>query len=131
MGGQPDAEVRRQTDGHGQGRRGALGRCQGERGCHEQRREKSNRELQAPLIGRIALESLGSHGDEFEDVEEHAKLTVDARGMRRDYLQTLGEFQDFYRRECAKANVDYVPMETSVSFDKALLEYLLQRQKRF
>ena len=68
---------------------------------------------------------------EFEDVEEHAKLTLDARGMRGDYLKSLAEFQDFYRRECAKANIDYVPMDTSVSFDKALLEYLLQRQKRF
>jgi uncharacterized protein (DUF58 family) len=68
---------------------------------------------------------------EFEDVEEPNKLTIDARGMRRAYLQTLGEFQDFYRAECAKANVDYVPMDTSVSFDKALLEYLIQRQKRF
>jgi uncharacterized protein (DUF58 family) len=68
---------------------------------------------------------------EFEDAEDHNKLTIDARGMRNDYLRTLGEFQDFYRSECAKANIDYVPMDTSVSFDKALLEYLLSRQKRF
>src|SRR2546430_1814777 len=31
---------------------------------------------------------------EFEDVEDHDKLTIDARGMRGDYLQTLGEFQE-------------------------------------
>jgi uncharacterized protein (DUF58 family) len=68
---------------------------------------------------------------EFEDAEDHNKLTIDARGMRGDYLQSLAQFQDFYRRECAKANIDYVPMDTSVSFDKALLEYLLSRQKRF
>ena len=68
---------------------------------------------------------------EFEDVEDHNKLTIDARGMRDDYLQTLGEFKEFYRKECAKANIDYVAMDTSVSFDKALMEYLLQRQKRF
>jgi uncharacterized protein (DUF58 family) len=68
---------------------------------------------------------------EFEDVEDHNKLTIDARGMRNDYLQSLSEFQEFYRSECAKANIDYVPMDTSVSFDKALLEYLLSRQKRF
>jgi uncharacterized protein (DUF58 family) len=68
---------------------------------------------------------------EFEDVEEHDKLTVDARGIRSDYLGALGEFQEFYRRECAKANIDYVSMDTSISFDKALMEYLIQRQKRF
>jgi uncharacterized protein (DUF58 family) len=68
---------------------------------------------------------------EFEDVEEPKKLTIDARGMKRGYLETLAEFQEHYRTECAKANIDYVPMDTSVSFDRALLEYLLQRQKRF
>ena len=68
---------------------------------------------------------------EFEDVEEHDKLTLDARGMREDYLQAVGEFRRRYQAECAKANIDFVPMDTSVSFDKALMEYLLQRQKRF
>jgi len=68
---------------------------------------------------------------EFEDVEAPQKLTLDARNMRGDYLQSLADFQNYYREECAKANIDYVAMDTSVSFDKALLEYLLQRQRRF
>ncbi len=68
---------------------------------------------------------------EFEDVEDHQKLTLDARGMRDDYLKTLAEFQDTYRRECLKANIDYVAMDTSISFDRALTEYLVQRQRRF
>jgi uncharacterized protein (DUF58 family) len=68
---------------------------------------------------------------EFEDAEDHNKLIIDARGMRRDYLQAIGEFQEFYRGESAKANIDYVAMDTSVSFDRALMQYLLQRQKRF
>jgi uncharacterized protein (DUF58 family) len=68
---------------------------------------------------------------EFEDAEQHDKLTVDARGIRDDYLKSLADFQDTYRRECVKANIDYVAMDTSVSFDRALMQYLLQRQKRF
>jgi uncharacterized protein (DUF58 family) len=68
---------------------------------------------------------------EFRDVEEERKLTLDARNMRADYLQSLREFQENYREECAKANVDYVAMDTSVNFDRALMQYLLQRQKRF
>jgi uncharacterized protein (DUF58 family) len=68
---------------------------------------------------------------EFEDVEEDRKLLLDARHMRGDYLQSLGEFQQFYKDECSKARIDYVPMDTSVNFDRALMEYLLQRQKRF
>jgi uncharacterized protein (DUF58 family) len=68
---------------------------------------------------------------EFEDLEERKQLTVDAPGIRADYLRSVREFQERYRAECAKAQVDYVPMDTSVGFDKALLEYLLSRQKRF
>jgi uncharacterized protein (DUF58 family) len=67
---------------------------------------------------------------EFEDVEEDRKLTLDAKGMRRDYMQAVEEFREQYRTECAKANIDYVTMDTSVSFDKALMEYLLKRQRK-
>jgi uncharacterized protein (DUF58 family) len=68
---------------------------------------------------------------EFEDVETPEKLTIDAKGMRGDYLEAIRSFQAHYRAECAKANIDYVAMDTSVSFDKALMEYLVQRQRRF
>jgi uncharacterized protein (DUF58 family) len=68
---------------------------------------------------------------EFREVEGPGKLTLDARHMRGDYLKSLSEFQNLYRDECAKANIDYVAMDTSVNFDKALMEYLLQRQRRF
>jgi uncharacterized protein (DUF58 family) len=68
---------------------------------------------------------------EFADVETPDKLTIDAKGMRGDYMQALDSFRTTYREECSKANIDYVPMDTSVSFDKALLEYLVQRQRRF
>jgi uncharacterized protein (DUF58 family) len=68
---------------------------------------------------------------EFEDVETPEKLTIDAKGMRGDYLEAVRSFQATYRVECAKANIDYLAMDTSVSFDKALMEYLVQRQRRF
>jgi uncharacterized protein (DUF58 family) len=68
---------------------------------------------------------------EFEDVETPERLTLDAQGMREDYLAALAEFQDAYRKECSKAGVDYVAMDTSVNFDKALLQYLIGRQRRF
>jgi uncharacterized protein (DUF58 family) len=68
---------------------------------------------------------------EFKEVEGTGKLTLDARHMRGDYLKSLAEFKHFYKTECAKAAIDYVAMDTSVNFDKALMEYLLQRQRRF
>ena len=68
---------------------------------------------------------------EFEDVETPDKLTIDAKGMKADYLKSINDFRENCRTEAARANVDYVPMDTSIGFDKALLEYLIQRQRRF
>ncbi|MGL6097709.1 MAG: DUF58 domain-containing protein, partial [Fimbriiglobus sp.] len=68
---------------------------------------------------------------EFEDVESPDRIQVDARGIRDDYLAGVNEFRATYKKECGAANVDYVPMDTSVGFDKALLEYLTQRHRRF
>jgi uncharacterized protein (DUF58 family) len=78
-------------------------------------------EVQFPFEGLI----------EFTDVETPDRLTLDAKGMRADYLAAVHEFRETYRRECAKANIDYVAMDTSIGFDKALMEYLVQRQRRF
>lgn len=78
-------------------------------------------EVQFPFQGLV----------EFEDVENQEKLEVDARGIRDDYLSGVEEFRTMYKRECGLANVDFVTMDTSVGFDKALLEYLVQRQRRF
>lgn len=68
---------------------------------------------------------------EFEDVESHDKLTVDTQGIRSDYLQTVAEFCDRYRRECFSARIDYVPLHTGMAFDRALMSYLASRQKSF
>jgi|DewCreStandDraft_4_1066084.scaffolds.fasta_scaffold109107_1 uncharacterized protein (DUF58 family) len=68
---------------------------------------------------------------EFEDVESAERLTLDARAIKSDYLQALDEHCRRLRDEAARIDVDYVGMDTSVGFDKALLEYLIQRQRRF
>jgi hypothetical protein len=68
---------------------------------------------------------------DFEDVESPEHLEIDAQGIRDDYLAAVRALRERYRQECASANVDYVAMDTSVGFDKALLEYLVQRQRRF
>ena len=49
---------------------------------------------------------------------------------RPDYLAAVAAYREFFRSECAKARIDYLAMDTSVNFDRALMEYLLQRQRR-
>ncbi len=68
---------------------------------------------------------------QFEDSESGETVTVDATGFREDYLRQLEEFCQQYREGCNHLRIDYVPLDTSMPFDTALTEYLLQRQSRF
>lgn len=68
---------------------------------------------------------------DLKDPESGLNLVVDADGMRSDYLDAIKEHCETFRRECFKAGIDYVPINTSQPFDKALLEYLSQRKARF
>ncbi len=68
---------------------------------------------------------------EFEEPEAHQRLQVDATGIRQEYLDELEAFRERYRRECFQMGVDYVPLDTSMQFDKALIKYLASRRTRF
>jgi len=67
---------------------------------------------------------------ELEDPETHRRLALDADAFRHDYLGELESFRATYRRECAQARIDYVPLDTSMPFDRALTEYLVNRTNR-
>lgn len=67
----------------------------------------------------------------FQDPETQASLVLDAPGIRADYLDALRQLREQYQQECRKMGVDYVPLDTSLPFDRALVEYLSQRQARF
>jgi uncharacterized protein (DUF58 family) len=68
---------------------------------------------------------------DLKDPESGQSLILDAPAMRSDYLQALQELCGRYRKECASMGVDYVNLNTSQPFDKALVEYLSQRKARF
>lgn len=77
-------------------------------------------EVQFPFTGLV----------ELEDPETGDILQVDADAMRADYLSNLNEMRESYRQECFQIGIDYVPLSTSMPFDKALTEYLVTRQTR-
>jgi uncharacterized protein (DUF58 family) len=68
---------------------------------------------------------------EFEEPESHERLQVDASGFQGDYLEELNAFRETYRREARQSGLDYVPLDTSMPFDRALIEYLHSRKQRF
>lgn len=68
---------------------------------------------------------------EFEDPETGEIVQVDADGFRNEYLSQLEKFQELLKAGCGKLQIDYVPLSTATPFDKALTEYLINRQARF
>ncbi|HWL09015.1 MAG TPA: DUF58 domain-containing protein, partial [Planctomicrobium sp.] len=68
---------------------------------------------------------------ELRDPESGDILTVDAAGMRADYLDSLKQLREQYKSACRSMGADFVELDTSMRFDKALVEYLSQRKARF
>ena len=67
---------------------------------------------------------------ELEDPETHEKLEIDADGFRANYLEEVQKCRETYRRECFQCGVDFVELDTSMPFDRALTEYLVSRRAR-
>nr|WP_242631370.1 DUF58 domain-containing protein [Rubinisphaera italica] len=78
-------------------------------------------EVTFPFSGSVAL----------RDPETNEEMKLDASGMRRDYLDAMQALRDQYKKDCQNMGIDFVPIDTSQRFDKALIEYLSQRQARF
>ena len=56
---------------------------------------------------------------------------IDADAARAAYVGAVENFREEYRAWCFRAGVDYVPLDTSMQFDRALVEYLHNRRARF
>ncbi|MCA8988278.1 MAG: DUF58 domain-containing protein [Planctomycetaceae bacterium] len=78
-------------------------------------------EVSFPFTGSVLL----------RDPETAEEMKLDASGMRQDYLDAVAALRDQYKSEAALAGIDYVPLDTSMRFDTALIEYLSQRKARF
>ncbi|MBI3585556.1 MAG: DUF58 domain-containing protein [Ignavibacteriales bacterium] len=65
----------------------------------------------------------------FRDMETKEELTTQPWHIQKAYQQSMKEFLDFYKKECRENNIDYVLLDTSMPFDKALFEYLNKRKR--
>lgn len=65
---------------------------------------------------------------ELEDPETNETIEVDADAYRSEYLEEIEQFRTLYARECRQSGIDYVPLDTSMQFDRALTEYLINRR---
>ena len=67
---------------------------------------------------------------EMLDPETDEELKIDADGFRAEYIQQIEEFRENLARHCRNSGIDYVPLDTSMQFDAALIEYLHRRRAR-
>ncbi len=77
-------------------------------------------EVRFPFEGALRL----------EDPETHATLEVSAEGVRTRYREAVATWRSQLEDRVAALKGDYVPLDTSMRFDKALVEFLTQRSRR-
>jgi uncharacterized protein (DUF58 family) len=84
------------------------------------------------ILDRNEVEFSFKGSTKFLGVEtDFALPAVDAEGLRTAYLEEIAALRDAYRKKCQSAGIDFVALHTGMPFDKALLEYLMERRNRF
>lgn len=77
-------------------------------------------EVRFPFDGRV----------ELEDPETGQMIPGNADALKNDYLRELNDFRQRLQKECSRSQIDFVPLDTSMRFDHALIEYLTRRTMR-
>lgn len=67
----------------------------------------------------------------FEDPETGEHIDANPQAIRAAYLDELRAFIAEYKQQCLHCRADFVTVDNAMTFDKALLEFLVQRQGRF
>jgi uncharacterized protein (DUF58 family) len=65
----------------------------------------------------------------FVDMETGEKIQTQPWQIRREYQTNIQHFMNQYKQACRQHRIDYVPIDTSQDFDKALYNYLIMRRR--
>lgn len=65
----------------------------------------------------------------FKDSESQEELMTQPWHIQQAYQDSMCQFLENYKRECRENAVDYLLLDTSTPFDKALMEYLTKRRR--
>lgn len=65
----------------------------------------------------------------FKDVESQEELMTQPWHIQKAYQESMRVFLENYKRECRENAIDYLLLDTSTPFDKALMEYLTKRRR--
>lgn len=67
----------------------------------------------------------------FVDPETGHYVDGDPQALRDGYMAALREFIETYRREVHGVRADFLQVDNSMTFDRALINFLVERQGRF
>lgn len=65
----------------------------------------------------------------FVDLESGTRLTTEPWEIAKRYREKFAAWTGHYRRVCREQRMDYVPLDTRMPFDRALLAYLEKRAR--
>jgi uncharacterized protein (DUF58 family) len=65
----------------------------------------------------------------FKDSESQEELMTQPWHIQQAYQDSMRRFLENYKRECRENAIDYLLLDTSTPFDKALMEYLTKRRR--
>jgi len=64
----------------------------------------------------------------LRDMESGAELSINPSVLRESYIKKMNALSDTLKRQCRKHSIDYIELDTEVTYDKALLAYLNKRK---
>ncbi len=76
----------------------------------------------------VTFPFVGQH--KFYDTESDQTVNTDAVGVRQSYLDQIAKWREELAQNFQQRRIDYVPLDTSMQFDRALTEYLHSRRAR-
>jgi uncharacterized protein (DUF58 family) len=65
----------------------------------------------------------------FQDLETGEKMTTQPWHVQKAYRESMKEFVEHYAADCRNNGIDYLLLDTTTPFDKALFEYLNKRKR--
>lgn len=67
----------------------------------------------------------------FKDMENNQQVKTIPRYIREVYRQQVREFQDFYRMQCSRQQIDYSLFTTDTDISRALFQFLMKRKRMY
>ena len=65
----------------------------------------------------------------FCDIESNSSIMTDTRQIKNQYNKAFNNFCNFYKDNCAKNKIDYIPINTNQPLDVSIMQYLIKRSK--